>query len=158
MGELAIQPTRDALKDLQEKIVACGSDGSELPVTHHFADGVYGREIFIPKGVLVAGRIHKTEHISIISHGMVDVVVDYLETGKVETVTYVAPCTFISPPGTKRMVLAQEDTIWTTFHRHTGPRDEDAMIDIMSWKTYDDFESDNLLASHCQAPEIEVKS
>lgn len=149
---------RQSLKSMQERMLACTDAIIDPPVTHRFVNGVYAREIFLPKGSITAGRIHKTDHVSVISMGAVEVITDYLQSGDVDCSVHIAPATFISPVGTKRMVHALEDTIWTTFHSYTGIQDPDAMIDIMSWKTYDDFESDNLLAIPCQAPEIEVKS
>ena len=61
--------TREHLKALQNEMLSC-AEKLELPLVHYFVNGVYGREIFIPAGVLVAGRIHKTEHISIISQAL----------------------------------------------------------------------------------------
>ncbi len=69
------EDTREHLKALQNEMLSC-AEKLELPLVHYFVNGVYGREIFIPAGVLVAGRIHKTEHISIISQGIVEVVID----------------------------------------------------------------------------------
>lgn len=82
----------------------------EIPVTHYFADGLYGREILIPKGATVSGKIHKTRHINVISKGEISVLTEKgIERLK-------APFTFVAPPGTKRIGYAHEDTIWTTFH------------------------------------------
>ena len=84
------QHDRQSLKDLQDAMMSCGSH-IDLPVNHRFINGVYAREIFIPCGVLVAGRIHKTEHISIISQGCVEVVTDNVITGEVLREIYQAP-------------------------------------------------------------------
>lgn len=79
-----------------------------IPPKHYFADGIYAREIFIPKGTTLTGKIHKTTHLNIISQGDISVVT---EAG-VRRVQ--APCTIVSPPGTKRVGYAHEDTVWTT--------------------------------------------
>ena len=99
---------RDKINRLEETI--SGLEQVEFAVTHHFADGIYAREIFIPAGSVLTGKIHKTEHLNIISQGKISVVT---ESGK-KTVT--APCTMVSPPGTKRAGFALEDTVWTTIH------------------------------------------
>ncbi len=78
---------------------------------HYFADGAYAREMTIPAGVVVVGKIHKTAHICIVSKGVVDVLD---ESGEVRRI--VAPATFVSPPGTKRAAFAVEETVWTVFH------------------------------------------
>ena len=82
----------------------------EIETKHYFADGLYAREIFIPKGTLLTGKIHKREHINIISKGDITVVTT---NGKKRVK---APCTIISEPGTKRAGFAHEDTIWITVH------------------------------------------
>jgi hypothetical protein len=82
----------------------------DLEVTHHFANGIYAREIFVPKGTALTGKIHKTDHINIISQGEISVMTeDGIKRLK-------APCTLISRAGLKRAGYAHEDTVWTTIH------------------------------------------
>jgi len=81
----------------------------EIPVRHYFSDGVYAREITIPKGVLVTGKIHKYQQLNILSKGELSVWVD---ENKIERVK--APFTTVSPPGTKRIAYAHEESVWTT--------------------------------------------
>jgi hypothetical protein len=87
----------------------------KLPVREFFANkgkpnGAYARELFIPKGTLLTGKIHKTEQINIMSKGLLSV----LTEDGVKLVA--APFTVVSPAGTKRIAYAHEDTVWTTFH------------------------------------------
>ncbi len=77
---------------------------------HHFMPGIYIRELHIPKGMIVIGRIHKHSHVSILGKGAIEVLVD----GRIETVT--APFMTLTQPGFKRIGLALEDTIWSTMH------------------------------------------
>lgn len=86
-------------------------DINELcPVTHHFSQGVYAREMFIPKGTVLTGKIHKYTQLNIMSQGELSVLTE-------EGIKRVkAPFTIVSPPGTKRIAYAHEDTIWTTVH------------------------------------------
>lgn len=80
------------------------------PVKHHFSQGVYAREMFIPKGTVLTGKIHKYEQLNIMSQGELSVLTeDGIKRVK-------APFTIVSPPGTKRVAYAHEDTIWTTIH------------------------------------------
>lgn len=83
----------------------------ECPLIHAFAPGTYGRQIFIPKGTLVVGKIHKEAHLNFLMQGKVSVAT---EEGPV---TYAAPLMMVSKAGTKRVVYAHEDTIWATVHR-----------------------------------------
>jgi hypothetical protein len=82
----------------------------QLECRHYFADGLYGRELHIPAGTVLTGAIHKREHINIIIKGKIEVAT---ESGSkiVE-----GPCVIVSPPGTKRVGIALEDTIWMTVH------------------------------------------
>jgi len=82
----------------------------ECPVVHHFAPGLYAREMTIPAGTILTGAVHKTEHLSIISAGRIAFTTD-------EGVKEVsAPYTFVSKPGAKRAGVAIETTVWTTLH------------------------------------------
>jgi hypothetical protein len=82
----------------------------ELPVTNHFSKGVYGRELFIPKGTTLVGKIHKYQNLNVLLKGDISVSTD---TG-VQRVQ--APFIVSSPPGTKRVAYAHEDCIWLTIH------------------------------------------
>lgn len=70
----------------------------------------YAREMFIPKGTLIIGKIHRHQHLNIISKGKVVV---YTEFGEKHLE---GPVTFVSEIGLKRSVFAVEDTLWTTIH------------------------------------------
>ena len=83
----------------------------EFPVKHHFAPGAYGREILLFAGPVVVGKIHRHAHVNVISQGRCTV---YTEgDGLIELQ---APATFVSKPGTKRVVFAHTDVVWTTVH------------------------------------------
>jgi quercetin dioxygenase-like cupin family protein len=80
------------------------------PVDHVFADGVYARCMNIPKGTMLTGKIHKTQHLNIVAKGRILVAT---EDGTKEIS---APCIFVSEPGTKRAGYALEDTVWINIH------------------------------------------
>lgn len=114
VNQYAVSMTRRmAILDLEAAIRIEGRDiGPEsCPVRHHFAPGCYAREMFLPKGLVVVGKIHKHAHVNVISQGSVSV---FTEQEGVLTLT--APITFVSSPGTKRVVLVHEDCVWTTSH------------------------------------------
>jgi hypothetical protein len=83
---------------------------AECVVTNRFADGMYIRELFIPKNTVLVGEIHRYEHPYVVSSGHILI---YTEQG---FVNIKAPHTGITAPGTRRIGLALEDTIFTTFH------------------------------------------
>jgi len=104
-------------KDIQilQKIIemqpnAFHGDSDNCPLKHSFCDGFYVREIFIPKGTVVVGKIHKHAHPNFLMSGVVSVVT---EEGN-EIIE--APKAMISKAGTKRAVLALEDCVWITVH------------------------------------------
>ena len=85
----------------------------EIEPVHYFAHGLYAREITIKAGTLLTGKIHRTEHLNIVSKGRIIV---WTEDGMKEVA---APFTMVSRPGTKRVGYALEDTVWTTVHATT---------------------------------------
>ena len=111
----------------------------DCTVTHYFApiDENYGcctyaRQMFIPKGTLIVGKIHRHQHLNFILQGKVSVATEF---GKKY---FEAPCTFISEVGLKRAVYAEEDTIWTTVHltKHCGEEHLDKIEDEVISPTY----------------------
>jgi len=93
------------------------SVADQCTLTHYFTpkDEEYGcctyaREIKLPKGSLVIGKIHRHQHLNFITQGKVIV---YTEFGLKHLED---PCTFVSEVGLKRAVYAVEDTLWTTVH------------------------------------------
>lgn len=82
----------------------------DLRVEHHFSYGVYARTLYIPKGIVLTGEIHKYENLNVLVKGKMSVLID----GQMRVVE--APLTVVSPPGTKRIAWALEDCIWMTIH------------------------------------------
>jgi hypothetical protein len=106
----------------------------DLPLKHTFTSGIYAREIFLPKGTLVVGKIHRHDHLNFISFGDVSV----LTKDGIKHI--VGPCTMVSTAGTKRAVYAHEDTVWTTIHANpANERDLDVIEDFVIAKNYDEF-------------------
>lgn len=101
---------RIELAEYMLKKVADGAGEIELPLTHHIYNGLYAREIFLPKDTVLTGKVHNFDHLSIISKGDVTV----MTPDGIERI--VGPYTFQSKAGVKRLIYVHEDTIWTTFH------------------------------------------
>lgn len=110
MNALALPniPTREQIERLELEIRQ--QEQAPIETRHYFAQGLYAREIRIPAGMLLTGRVHKAEHLNIISQGDITV---WTEEGMKRLL---APSTLISRPGTKRVGLAHTDTVWTTVH------------------------------------------
>ena len=84
----------------------------DLETRHYFADGMYCREVARPAGALIVGKVHKREHFYMVVQGAVAVIQDGAERK-----VYHAPAVIVSKPGTKRAVLALEDSVCLTVHR-----------------------------------------
>lgn len=111
-------------------------DTINCPLKHSFADGMYVREIFIPKGMILCGKIHKHDHPNFLLKGEVEV---FTESNGLEKL--VAPMSIISKAGTKRIVNALQDTVWVTVHANPNNlKDVDKIEDIVIAKTYEEFD------------------
>jgi mannose-6-phosphate isomerase-like protein (cupin superfamily) len=84
---------------------------AEFDTEHYFADGMYARVLPRQAGTLIVGKVHKREHFYIVSKGRVAVYMDN------EARIYEAGAVIVSQPGTKRAVLALEDSVCMTVHR-----------------------------------------
>lgn len=78
----------------------------EIPVKHYVNNGIYYREITIPKGVFMTGSMYEGAHIHFVIRGDMTVMT---EDG-LKRVT--GAQTFVSPPGVKRAGFAHEETVW----------------------------------------------
>lgn len=116
---VALQQACQGLPD-EERI-----DPGDAPLKHWLAPGIYAREIHLAAGTLVVGRVHRHRHFNIISKGRITC---YTEFG-LETLE--APASFISEPGTKRVVYTHEDAIWTTIHPNPQNETDIATLEDM---------------------------
>lgn len=83
----------------------------ELELNHKFHDGMYIREMFIPKGVLLVGKRHRNETINMLIKGTMTIIEDS------ESFTISAPYTFIGSKFSKKAGYAHEDSIWVNIIR-----------------------------------------
>lgn len=100
--------------DELEAAMRAHPDQRHIEPVHRFADGIYAREITIPAGTLLTGKIHRTQHLNIVSAGRISV---WTEGEPVRVIE--APYAFVAQPGTRRVGFAHEDTVWTTIHATT---------------------------------------
>lgn len=119
-------PPRTKILALEAEIGKLPSIEQFVRLNEFFAPGQYAREFSLaarPWGderqSVVIGKIHKHAHLNIVSKGRCTV---YTEDGFMDIE---APMTFVSSPGTKRVVVIHEDLVWTTVH--ANPDDETDM-------------------------------
>lgn len=147
MNELAVlegevPATRSAMLGLEA--VLRDFEQIECPLKHTFAPGSYAREIAMPAGAVVVGKIHKHAHLNIVSRGICTVVTPF---GREIIDASEKPVTWTSEPGTKRAVYCHTDVIWTTIHL----TDKTDLAEIERDIIAQDFgELDAFLASECK--------
>lgn len=133
---LSAADMRENILKLEAVMLEMKEHHVEFKTTHHFAPGIYMRELFIPKGVTLTGKIHKTEHLNILSQGTLQV---WTEDG-IKTLT--ASTVIKSQPGSKRAGFAHEDCVWITVH-HNPENESDItkLEDILVVDTFEQLES-----------------
>ena len=122
--------TRQAIGSLEQRMrehpetVIPGAKVLDLPVRHLFSKGLYARELTLPAGTLAVGKLHRFEHLNVISKGKIAVV---SENGRA---VITAPHIWNSLPGAKHVGFAMEETVWTTFHpsEETDPEKLEAAL------------------------------
>ena len=111
------------------------------PIKHTFADGVYIRQMDMAKGTVVVGAIHKHLHVWFLLTGDVTVATEDV------TEDYIAPCYVVSTPGAKRVILANEDSIFVNVHKNpSNTKDVDQLekeIVALSYEEYEEYINKN---------------
>ena len=98
-------------KDIEKaEGLALKQEQVEAPLHHAFAPGVYLRQVVMPKGAMIIGHEHKTEHFNIVLSGHASVLMD----GEVQEIK--APSIFVSKAGVRKVLLIHETMIWATIH------------------------------------------
>lgn len=117
----AMAPTREIIQKLQEAMLPMQS--KQPDPCHFFAPGMYLRELIVPAGMLMVGKIHKHEHFLLVLKGKAEVISEFgrmvVEAGHIS----------ISPAGVKRVVLALEDTQFVTVHVNKNDSQDLAVIE-----------------------------
>ena len=146
--------SREKILKLEESLL-CIADGVNVegdgkqvvtnskiaPIKHSFADGVYIRQMDMQKDSVVVGAIHKHLHVWFLLTG--DITVATEDT----TEDYIAPCYVVSTPGVKRVILANEDSIFVNIHKNpSNTQDIDKLekeIVALNYKEYEEYINKN---------------
>lgn len=105
----------------------------EIETNHHFGGGIYEREIFVPAGSLITGKVHLSEHLAKLTKGTMTIFADG------ETVTITAPCTLTGKPGIKRLGYAHDDCVFSNFHIVGDATDVAQIEKMLVVDTVDDY-------------------
>lgn len=114
-----------------EKIILSASQ-IDCPVKHHFSPGVYIREMTIPEGTVLTGKIHKTEHLCIMCGDL-----ELAQDGLSERL--IGFHVLESKVGAKRLGLAHKDTVFTTVHA-TNETDIKTLEKELFCDTFEEFD------------------
>jgi hypothetical protein len=132
--KLSTEELRGKILQLEAALLAMPEIHVQMETVHHFAPGVYMRELRIPKGTVLTGKIHKTEHLNILSQGSLDVMTE-------DGIKKLTASTVIkSQPGIKRAGYAHDDCVWITVHHN--PTDEQDVLkleEMLVTTTYEEF-------------------
>ena len=107
------------------------------PIKHTFADGIYVRQMDMKQGGVVVGAIHKHLHVWFLLTGHVTIATE--DT----TEDYIAPCYVVSTPGVKRVILANENSIFVNIHKNpSNTKNLDVLekeIVALNYKEYEEY-------------------
>ena len=111
-----------------------------FPLKHSFSEGVYIREMFMPKGGLVIGKLYKISHTWFLLSGELEVATD--EGNEY----YIGPCYVNAPEGTKRVLHAVSDVIFVNVYPNPeNIIDTDKLEEILTCSSYKKYEEYKLL-------------
>jgi quercetin dioxygenase-like cupin family protein len=135
---LAVQAGMERLAangEIPNTLPDCKLTHTYAPIDENYGCGTYARQMFIPKGTLIIGKIHRHQHLNFIMQGKVSVSTEFGPK------FFTAPCVFVSEVGLKRAVIAEEDTIWVTVHitKHLGEENLDKMEEEIISPTYQEI-------------------
>ena len=117
----------EGMEEIKNFLMNPTTEQTELPLKHSFAPGVYAREMEIPAGTLLIGKIHKHRHHNFLMKGSIIVLT---EANGVELLQ--APLMIVSEEGTQRIGYAVTDTVWTTIHEN---KDNSEDLDVIEKRT-----------------------
>ena len=113
------------------------TDSKIALIKHSFADQVYVRQMDMKKGSVVVGAIHKHLHVWFLLTGHITVATE--DT----TEDYIAPCYTVSTPGVKRVILANEDSIFVNIHKNPSNTQDISKLEkdivALNYEEYEEY-------------------
>ena len=110
------------ISDLHKKML--GKFEIDLRIKHNFSNGLYAKEMTVPKGFMIGTHAHKFSHLSILAKGKVLVKTDESEA------IYEAPACLEIKEGINHTIEALEDTVWFCIHA-TDETDIDKIDEVL---------------------------
>jgi hypothetical protein len=108
---------------------------NEFPLKHTFADGIYIRQMEMRKDSVVVGAIHNHLHVWFLLTGYITVATES------STEDYISPCYVVSTPGVKRVIYANEKSIFVNVHKNpSNTQNLDKLEAEIVSKNYKEYE------------------
>ena len=106
-----VEQVNDRIDEFEAMVADCNYPLVDCPVKHTFTDGMYIREIFMPKDTYVTSLCHNTKHPYFVMVGKCKVVSKNFGGELIE-----APYFGVTVPNTRRLLYILEPTVWITCH------------------------------------------
>lgn len=103
----------------------------DFDVKHTFLNGMYMRELFIPKGSVLVGKVHKLPCMNIVSKGDISILTE-LGSARIT-----AGHSAMSPPGIQKLGIANDDTVFVNVFR-TDETDVNKIEDEIAFSSYEE--------------------
>ena len=132
-------PTLENIAKIQE-FAAMLPQLPSLKTEHYFSGSLYCRQTYIAKNTLIVGKKHKSQHFFIMSSGHLRVWEETLGTRD-----FLPGMVTASPPGTKRILVALEDSICSTVHFTTTTNIEDLAAELVEEEAVSFYDAYNNL-------------
>lgn len=107
---------------------------SDIGITHHFAGGVYAKQVLIPAGYALVQHKHAHDHLSFLAAGTVEVQVDGVSQ------THSGPVALTIHAGKHHGVKALTDAVWLCIHA-TDCEDEAEIDQVLIVPSNEDLQA-----------------
>ena len=101
---------RTRILDLKDSLLAAAGP-ADYPVEHILCDGIYTRKLFIPRGMVLVGKIHRKDCVNVVAAGDISLLTEH-GTKRVQ-----AGFTGVSRAGIMKVGYAHADTIFLNVFR-----------------------------------------
>ncbi len=118
-----------ALEAFLKTIPNAKSGNEACPLKHSFVNGLYVRQIWNPKGMVIVTKRHKVDHVFFLMQG------DLTIATEDDRYRIVAPFFGVTKAGTKRVIFVNEEAIFVTVHATEATDVEAVEKEIIDYET-----------------------
>ena len=99
-------------------------DSLGVEITHHWAAGLYSKEMRVPAGVMIGKHVHDYDHFSALMSGTATIEIDGVSEERE------APALLLVKAGKLHVITAVTDVVWHCIHSttETDSRKVDAVL------------------------------